>query len=143
MRLVTLFLKKGRNPFPTILSALFHVSISSTFTNVVLAAFSSYVLALAKNSYKKRSSKTLMKLTACRQSSPLRKYFYKSSFVQFFDIIFEYFFICDSFFIYVLEKNWNHSLPNNERNLYSLLKVRKKKMEILKKMYSSFLIIFN
>jgi len=31
--------------------------------NVVLAAFSSYVLALAKNSYEKRARKTLMKLT--------------------------------------------------------------------------------
>jgi len=46
------------------------VSISSTFlrtnfcTNVVSAAFSCYVLALAKNSYKKRARKTLMKLTA-------------------------------------------------------------------------------
>jgi len=29
-----------------------------------LAAFSSYVLALAKNLYKKRACKTLMKLTA-------------------------------------------------------------------------------
>jgi hypothetical protein len=33
-------------------------------TNVVLAAFSSYVLALAKNSYKKQEQKMLMKLTA-------------------------------------------------------------------------------
>ncbi len=32
-------------------------------TNVVSAAFSSYVLALAKNSYRKRARKTLMKLT--------------------------------------------------------------------------------
>jgi hypothetical protein len=45
------------------------VSISSTFyvqifcTNVVLAAFSSYVLALAKNLYKKRARIMLMKLT--------------------------------------------------------------------------------
>ncbi len=46
------------------------VSISSTFyvqifrTNVVSAAFSSYVLALGRNSYKKIVRLTLMKLTA-------------------------------------------------------------------------------
>ncbi len=35
-------------------------------TNVVLAAFSSYILALAKNLYEKPMHKTLMKLTeAC------------------------------------------------------------------------------
>jgi len=33
-------------------------------TSVVSAAFSSYVLALAKNLYKKGARKTLMKLTA-------------------------------------------------------------------------------
>jgi len=33
-------------------------------TNVVLAAFSSYILALSKNSYQKHSRITLMKLTA-------------------------------------------------------------------------------
>ncbi len=33
-------------------------------TNVISAAFSSYVLALAKNSYEKRARLTLMKLTA-------------------------------------------------------------------------------
>jgi len=33
--------------------------------NVVSAAFFSYVLALAKNSYEKCARKTLMKLTAC------------------------------------------------------------------------------
>jgi len=32
--------------------------------SVILAAFSSYLLALAKNLYKKRTQKTLMKLTA-------------------------------------------------------------------------------
>ncbi len=32
-------------------------------TNIVSAAFSSYVFALAKNSYKKRAKKTLVKLT--------------------------------------------------------------------------------
>jgi len=48
---------------------LFRVSIPSTFylqifcTKVILAAFSSYVLALLKNSYKKRAHITLMKLT--------------------------------------------------------------------------------
>jgi len=46
------------------------VSISSTFyaqifhMKVVLAAFSSYVLALAKNSYKKHVRSMLMKLTS-------------------------------------------------------------------------------
>jgi len=51
-----------------VLSAL-QASISSTFyvqifcTNFVLAAFSSYVLALAKNLYKKRARIMLMKLT--------------------------------------------------------------------------------
>ncbi len=46
------------------------MSISSTFyvqifhTNVILAAFSSYVLALGRNSYAKFVSLTLMKLTA-------------------------------------------------------------------------------
>ncbi len=35
-------------------------------TNKVLAAFSSYVLALAKSLYKKRARKTLMKLTKGR-----------------------------------------------------------------------------
>jgi len=46
------------------------VAISSTFLRAnfsykrcFLAAFSSYVLALAKNLYKKRTGKTLMKLT--------------------------------------------------------------------------------
>ncbi len=45
-------------------------SISSTFyiqifrTNVILAVFSSLVLALSKNSYEKRASLTLVKLTA-------------------------------------------------------------------------------
>ncbi len=49
---------------------IFLVSISSTFyiqifhSNVVLAAFSSYVLALSKNLYKKLALLTLMKLTA-------------------------------------------------------------------------------
>jgi len=44
-------------------------SISSTFylqffcTYIVLAPFSSYILALAKNSYEKFGRKTLMKLT--------------------------------------------------------------------------------
>jgi hypothetical protein len=33
-------------------------------TNVISAAFSSYVLALAKNSYEKRACQMLMKLTA-------------------------------------------------------------------------------
>ncbi len=48
----------------------YQVSISSTFyvqifcTNVVLAAFSSYVLALSKNLYKKHACLMLMKLTA-------------------------------------------------------------------------------
>jgi len=41
---------------------MFYVQIFHT--NVVSAAFSSYVLALAKNSYKKREQKMLMKLTA-------------------------------------------------------------------------------
>jgi hypothetical protein len=46
------------------------VSISSTFyiqifrTNIILAAFSSYILALAKKLYKKGARKTLMKLMA-------------------------------------------------------------------------------
>jgi len=50
------------------------VSISSTFfarvfrTNVILAAFSGYILALANNSYKKCVRKTLMKLTICQVS---------------------------------------------------------------------------
>jgi hypothetical protein len=35
--------------------------------NIVLAAFSSYVLALSKNSYEKRARKMLMKLTAVQQ----------------------------------------------------------------------------
>jgi len=35
-------------------------------TNVVLSAFSSYVLALAKNLYEKRPQKTVMKLVAVR-----------------------------------------------------------------------------
>jgi hypothetical protein len=37
--------------------------------NVVLAAFSSYVLALAKNSYKKCARKMLMKLTPERKKT--------------------------------------------------------------------------
>ncbi len=51
-------------------SDIFLLSISSTFyvqifrTNVILAAFSSYVLALSKNSYEKHVCLTLMKLTA-------------------------------------------------------------------------------
>ncbi len=36
-------------------------------TNVVPAAFSSYILALAKNLYEKRVQKTLMKLTEARK----------------------------------------------------------------------------
>jgi hypothetical protein len=46
-----------------------HVSISSTFyiqifcTNIVLTAFTSYVLALSKNLYQKHTRMTLMKLT--------------------------------------------------------------------------------
>ena len=44
----------------------FHQRFFARFfrTNVVLAAFSSYVLALSKNSYEKRTRKMLMKLTA-------------------------------------------------------------------------------
>jgi len=38
--------------------------INVLHTNVVLAAFSSYVLALSKNSYKKHARFSLMKLTA-------------------------------------------------------------------------------
>jgi hypothetical protein len=41
-----------------------HLYVRIFRTNVVLAAFSSYALALAKNSYKKRSRKMLMKSTA-------------------------------------------------------------------------------
>ncbi len=50
------------------------MSISSTFyvqifcTNVVLAAFSSYVLALSKNLYEKHARLMLMKLTAGRKN---------------------------------------------------------------------------
>jgi len=40
--------------------------------NVVSAAFSSYVLALAKNSYKKHACKKLMKLTAGTNVSTLK-----------------------------------------------------------------------
>ncbi len=43
-------------------------------TNVVLAAFSSYVLALAKNSYEIRARKMLMKLTEGRQHVPTLPY---------------------------------------------------------------------
>ena len=49
---------------------IYHVSMSSTFyvqifrTNVILAAFSSYILALAKNLYKKGARKMLMKMAA-------------------------------------------------------------------------------
>jgi len=52
-------------------------SISSTFyvqcTNVVLAVFSSLVLALLKNSYEKRTRLTLMTLTASSQHFLHRK----------------------------------------------------------------------
>jgi len=53
------------------------VSISSTFyvqifcTNMVLAAFSSYILALSKNLYEKCAGMTLMKLTNGRNQSVL------------------------------------------------------------------------
>jgi len=40
-----------------------HFYVRIFCTNVVSAAFSSYVLALAKNLYEKRVHKTLMKLT--------------------------------------------------------------------------------
>jgi hypothetical protein len=36
--------------------------------NIISAAFSTYILALAKNMYKKRARKPLMKLTAGNQN---------------------------------------------------------------------------
>jgi hypothetical protein len=46
--------------------------VQTFHTNVISAAFSSYVLGLAKNSYKKCAHKMLMKLTAGNTISPCR-----------------------------------------------------------------------
>jgi len=56
-----LLLKCWWNWFLVSISPMFYVRI--IHTNVILAAFSSYILALSKNLYKKCARKTLMKLT--------------------------------------------------------------------------------